>query len=270
MKRIKVNDVELACRDEGGSEGRGAPLVLLHAFPLDQRMWDEQIAAFASRLRVVTFDWRGFGESTLGDGASTMEVFADDVARLLDALAIERATICGLSMGGYAALAFYRKYAERVAALILADTRPGTDTEEGKRGRYEMAELARRSGASALVDKMIPKLLGPVTQQTKPQVVERVRTMIEGNNAEGIARALIGMAERADSTELLARIECPALVIVGSDDGITPPSEAEKMSQAISGARLVTIAGAGHLSNLEQPDEFNRAVAGFLLTDTLA
>jgi len=265
MKRIKINDVELACRDEGW----GVPVVLLHAFPLDQRMWDEQVAAFAARHRVVTFDWRGFGRSTLGETASTMEVFADDVAGLLDALEIERAVICGLSMGGYAAFAFYRKYAERVAALILADTRPGPDTDEGKRGRYEMAELARCSGASALVEKMIPKLLGATTQQTKPHIVERVRAMIESNNAEGIARALHGMAERADSTELLAQINCPTLVIVGSEDGLTSPSEAEKMSQGISGARLVTIAGAGHLSNLEQPDEFNRAVSDFLLTDTL-
>jgi pimeloyl-ACP methyl ester carboxylesterase len=260
MKRIKVHDVELACRDEGW----GAPLILLHAFPLTQRMWDEQVMEFAARQRVVTFDWRGFGLSTLGDGSSTMEVFADDLAGLMDALAIEQATVCGLSMGGYAAFAFYRKYAERVAALILADTRAGTDTEEGKRGRYEMAELARRSGPSALVEKMLPKLLGPTTQQTKPQIVERVQAMIDGNNAEGIARALFGMAERADSTELLPRISCPALVIVGSEDGITPLSEAEKMSQAIPNARLVKIESSGHLSNLEQPDEFNRAVAGFL------
>ena len=264
MKRIKVNDVELAYNDEGPREAAGVPLVLLHAFPLSHQMWDEQVAALAARHRVVTFDWRGFGESTLGDAGSGMEVFADDVAGLLDALAIKQAVIGGLSMGGYAAFAFYRKYAERVAALILADTRPDPDTEEGKRGRYEMAEIARSSGPSAIADKMIPKLLAPATQQTKLEIVERVRKIIEGNRSEGIARALIGLAERADSNDLLEKISCPTLIIVGSEDGITPVSEAEKMSRVIAGARLATIAGAGHLSNLERPDEFNRAVGDFL------
>jgi 3-oxoadipate enol-lactonase len=259
MKRIKVNDVELAYRDEGA----GAPLIFLHAFPLNQGMWDEQVAAFAAQYRVVTFDWRGFGQSTLG-AATSMDMFADDAAGLMDALGIEKAAVCGLSMGGYTSFAFYRKYAARVGALILADTRPGPDTEEGQHGRREMAELARSSGAAALVETMVPKLLGSSTRQTKPQIVERVRAMIEGNQAEGCARALLGMAERADSTPLLAQISCPTLIIVGNEDGLTPPSESEKMHQLIPGARLTVIQAAGHLANLEQPEEFNRAVASFL------
>jgi pimeloyl-ACP methyl ester carboxylesterase len=259
MKRIRVNGVELAYRDEG----KGEPLVFLHAFPLNQEMWDEQMAAFAPEYRVVSFDWRGFGESAVGDGTSTMEVLADDLAGLLDGLSIKRATICGLSMGGYSAFAFYRKYADRVASLILADTRAGTDTEEGRRGRYEMAELVRQSGPSALLEKMIPRLLGTTTQQTKPRVVDRVREMIEANRPEGIAAALIGMAERADSTELLGQISCPALVLAGSKDALTPPSEAQRMSEAMQ-AQLKVIQAAGHLSNLEQSAEFNRAMGGFL------
>lgn len=151
MKKIKVNDVELAYRDEGSGE----PIVFLHAFPLNQGMWDEQVAAIAPNHRIITLDWRGFGESGMSSTHSSMAVFADDLAGLLDLLGIEKATICGLSMGGYAAFAFYRKFAERVNALILCDTRAAADTDEGKRGRYEMAELARTKGASAIGEKMI-------------------------------------------------------------------------------------------------------------------
>jgi len=260
MKKVGVNDAELAYRDEGA----GPPIIFLHAFPLNQSMWDDQRPALASNYRVITFDWRGFGESSLGGGTSTMGVFADDLAGLMNELGIDRATICGLSMGGYAAFAFYRKYAARVAALVLANTRSNADTEDGRRRRYEMVEVARQSGLSALADKMIPKLLAPITSKTKPQIVRWVRSMIEGNQAEGIARALIGMAERPDSTALLLEINCPTLVLVGSEDGLAPPSEAEKMGRLIPDARLEAIQGAGHLSNLERVDDFNRALVDFL------
>ncbi len=193
-----------------------------------------------------------------------METLADDLAGLMDALAIERSVLCGLSMGGYTAFAFHRKYADRITALILADTKASADVEEGKRGRYEMAELALKSGAAAIADYMITKLLAPVTLKNKTQVVERVRAMIEGNLPEGIAAAQRGMAERADSVELLARISCPTLVIAGSDDSLTPPDEAERMCGQIPNAGFALINEAGHLSNLEQPEEFNRVVADFL------
>src|SRR5262249_22491663 len=153
------------------------------------------------------------------------------------------AVICGLSMGGYAAFAFYRKYASRVAALVLADTRASADTDEGKRARYETAELARRSGPTALVDTIIPKLLGETTLRRNPQIAERVRAMIESSSAEGIAQASLAMAARADSMDLLERIDCPALVIVGAEDKLTPPSEAEKIVQKLRNARLEIISG---------------------------
>jgi 3-oxoadipate enol-lactonase len=227
-------------------------------------MWDEQVATLSRTYRVITLDWRGFGASEVGETEVTMDVFADDLAALLDELQIERTTICGLSMGGYAAFAFYRKYAHRVKALILADTRAPADTEEGKTGRYEMAELARKAGAAALVEPMTPKLLGATSLQNKPALVERVQGMIRVAQAEGIVRALLGMAQRTDATDLLAQITCPTLIIVGSEDKLTPPSDAEKMSQRIPNAQLEIVATAGHLSNLEQSETFNRLVANFL------
>jgi 3-oxoadipate enol-lactonase len=250
----------IAYRDEGA----GRPIVFLHAFPLNQTMWDEQVAAFASTHRVITFDWRGFGESQLGNGVSTMEDFADDLAGLINRLSIEKAIICGLSMGGYAAFAFHRKYAEKISALILADTRATPDGEEGKRGRYEMAELARTKGAPALIDKMLPRLLGETTRRTKPAVVERVKAMIESGQPEGIARALLAMAARPDSTGMLPQIGCPALIIVGNEDKLTPPSESEKIGQAIPDSTLAIIEDAGHLPNMEQSESFNSVISRFL------
>ncbi len=260
MKRVTVNGIELAYRDEGA----GDPIVFLHAFPLNQTMWDEQVERLCANYRVVTFDWRGFGESALGEGRTMLGQFADDLAGLLNELGIDRATVCGLSMGGYAAFPFYKKYSDRVSALILSDTRATADTEEGKKARYEMAELARQSGSSALVEVMIPRLLGVTTLQSNPRIAERVKKMIESNKAEGIAQALIRMAKRDDSTDLLTQINCPTLIIVGSEDKLTPPSEAEKMSEAISNAKLEVIQNAGHLPNIERPDDFNYAVTKFL------
>lgn len=260
MNKIKINDMEIAYRDEG----QGQPVVFLHAFPLNQSMWDEQVAAFSETHRTITLDWPGFGDSGLSSADSTMPNFADVVAGLLDQLGIGAATICGLSMGGYAALAFFRKYPARVASLILCDTRAVTDTEEGKRGRFETAELVRNKGASAIVELMIPKLLGDTTRNTQPHIAERVRTMIEAANPEGIAKALIGMAGRDDSTGLLAGINCPTLVVVGEEDTLTPPSESEKMNAAIPGSQLAVIPNAGHLANLEATAEFNRIVGEFL------
>jgi len=260
MNKIKIHDAELAYRDEG----QGQPLVFLHAFPLNQYMWDEQVVEFSQTHRVVTMDWRGFGDSALGSSDSSMSNFADDLAGLLDQLGIAAATICGLSMGGYAAFAFCRKYPASVKALILCDTRATTDTEEGKRARFETAELARNRGASAIVELMIPKLLGETTLKTQPHIAERVRQMIEAANPEGIAKALMGMAGREDSTDLLATLSCPTLVVVGEEDTLTPPSEAEKMNAAIRGSQLAVIPKAGHLANIESATEFNQVVEEFL------
>ena len=260
MKKLKLNDIELAYRDEGS----GQPIIFLHAFPLNQTMWDDQVAAFSSTHRVITFDWRGFGASDVGKSGSNLTVFADDVAELLNHLEIECATICGLSMGGYAAFAFYRKHADRIKALILCDTRATADTEEGKKARFEMVDVARQQGTSAIMEKMVPKLLGETTLQTRPQIIEKVKQMIQAAQPEGIAQALIGMANRPDSTELLPEITCPTLIVVGNEDKLTPPSDAQTMNTAIGLSQLRVVNNAGHLPNLEDPLAFNRAVSDFL------
>lgn len=256
---IRVNGITLAYDDRGA----GLPIVFLHAFPLNRTMWASQIDALASQFRVVTIDLRGHGESDAPLWRYTLNQAADDVSGLLDQLAIRQAVFVGLSMGGYILFAFYRRYADRATGLVLADTRAQADTPEGKEGRFQMAQTAYKNGPSAVADIMIPKLLSPAAIRTRPELVQRVRMMIEGNQVSGIAGDLMAMAERPDSIPLLKQIDCPAQIIVGELDQATPPSDAELMADQIPGARLAVIPGAAHLANLEQPDAFNQIVRDF-------
>lgn len=254
-----VNGISLAYHDQG----KGLPVVFLHAFPLNRTMWAQQEAAFSSQYRVITIDLRGHGESDAPLWHYSLDQAADDVRALMDHLAIKLALLVGLSMGGYILFAFYRKYAERVKGLVLADTRAQADTPEGKEGRFQMAQTAYKQGPGAIADIMLPKLLSPATIQTRPEIVQKVRTMIKGNQISGIAGDLMAMAERPDSVTLLRQIACPTQIIVGELDLATPPSDAELMAARIPGARLAVIPDASHLSNLEQPDRFNRIVRSF-------
>jgi len=255
-----INGINLAYTDQG----RGTPVVLLHAFPQSRAMWAPQVNALSKTHRVIAPDFRGFGDSDAPEGAYTLDRFADDVAELLDHLAIPRAVLVGLSMGGYTLFAFYRKHTARVNGLVLADTRAQADTVEGRAGRFAMAQTAKSKGAGAIADLMLPKLLSPVAQQTKPDLVRQVRSAIERTTVSGIVGALMAMAERPDSVPLLAQIACPVLVLTGELDGPTPPADGNFMAERIPGARLEIIPQAGHLSNLEQPEAFNAAVRTFL------
>ena len=260
--KILVNNINLGYDDHG----MGLPILFLHAFPLNRSMWQGELITLLQdeRYRLIALDWRGFGESEINGTISTMELFADDVAGLMDTLGIQQAVLCGLSMGGYAAFAFLRKYPERVYGLILADTRPGADTPEAQANRENVARIAETQGTRAIADLQVPRLLSEFTRQHHPEVEIRVRQMIEAATVQGIAAASRGMRQRADSTDLLARISCPTLVIVGELDALTPPGVAQEYAAQIPGAQLTMITNAAHLSNLEQPEAFLQAVEGFL------
>ncbi|HVF49255.1 MAG TPA: alpha/beta fold hydrolase [Pyrinomonadaceae bacterium] len=265
MSVASVRGIELAYTDVGTGL---PPVVLLHGYPFNRSMWDGQVRELSGRWRVIAPDLRGHGESGAGDGAAvtTMEELAEDVAALLDALRLERVVLGGLSMGGYVALAFYRRFRERVRALVLADTRATPDTEEARRGREESAQKILSAGMKPVADAMLPKLLAPATLENNAEVAARVRGMMERTKPEGAVAALRGMAARRDQTELLAEIDVPTLVIVGSLDTLTPPRDAESLRARVRGSRLVVIEGAAHVSNVERPAEFNRALAEFLET----
>ncbi len=259
--RVNLDGRVLAYDDTGTDD---PPVVLLHGFPFNRRIWDRQAEAISPRFRVIRPDLRGHGDSPPGPGPSRMEDLAGEVVRLLDHLGVGPAVIGGLSMGGYVALAFYRLFPARARALVLADTRAGADTPEGRNARHEMVALVREEGAHAVADKLLPKMLSP---RASAALKDALRTLMASTSVEGVAGALLGMAERADSTDLLPRIECPTLIVVGAEDAITPPAESEAMAKRISRSRLVVIESAGHVSSLEQPEAFNRALEEFLLAE---
>lgn len=256
----RVRGIELAYTDAGS----GPVVVFLHGFPFDRSMWRGQVERLSASFRVIAPDLRGHGETTVTGGPSTMEEMAEDVVALLDELNVPRAVVCGLSMGGYVALALYRAHPSRVRALVLADTRAKADTEDARRTREENARRVLAEGMEPIVDSMLPKLLSERTRDGESETVARVREMMLGVNPEGAATALRGMALRSDQTDLLSKMDVPVLVLVGSEDVVTPPSEAEAMQALIEGSRLQVIEGAGHVSNVERPDEFDRTLAEFL------
>jgi len=244
-------------------------VVLLHAFPLNATLWQPQVAAAPDGWRLVARDLPGFGTST-APAAVSMDGMARSVLRLLDAVGIQQAVIGGVSMGGYLTLALYRLAPERFSGMILADTRATADTEAQVEGRRTMQALVREKGPSAIADEMLPKLLGKTTQRERPELLDQVRTMIEGNTAAAISGALEAMVGRPDSTDLLPSISVPTLVVCGEEDVLTPPPDSKALHEGIPGSRLVMIPGAGHLSNLEAPEPFTGALSGFLESVTTA
>ena len=261
MNKVKLENIDIAYDDVGS----GPSVLLVHGYPFNRSLWTEQVAVLKDQYRVITPDLRGFGDSEYSDdGSSSMNRMAQDLALLMDALNIPNAVIGGLSMGGYVVLAFYRQFANRVRGLILADTRPQADTEEGKQTRFKQVEQIRADGMGGIADAMLPKLLTPETVSKRPEVVKRIREMMIRTKPEGAAAALLGMATRADQTSLLAEIQVPSLILVGRGDPITPVADSETMHEKIRGSRLVVIEDAAHVSNIEQAEVFNRELKSFL------
>lgn len=245
--------------------GSGIPLVLLHGHPFNRSMWQDQRETLQSICRVITPDLRGYGETTAVPGKTTMEEFAGDLAAFLDALAIDRIILGGLSMGGQIVFEFYRQFPQRVHALVLADTQPQVDTEEVRAIRYATAGRILEQGMQDVAEEVLPKLLAKETIASHPDVASRVRDMIIQTQPEGAAAALRGRAERRDYTPLLREIAVPTLILVGSEDEFTPIQDAELMHRGIAGSRLVILEGVGHIPNMERPGEFNAALRQFLL-----
>lgn len=237
--------------------GQGTPLVLLHAFPLAGEMWRSQLDALSDEFRVIVPD--------LLDGSFSIDDMAYAVMALLENLNLREPIILGgLSMGGYTSLSFARHFPQRLRALILCDTRAEADTEEAKANRDKMIALAEKEGSAAVVEQMIPKLLGETTKSTKATIVEEVRGIGLRQSPAAIASALRALRDRRDSLDVLPQIKVPTLVVVGEEDSITPLSAAQTLAQGIANAKLEIIAQAGHLSNIEQPDAFNGAVRNFI------
>jgi 3-oxoadipate enol-lactonase len=257
-----INGIEIYYEDSGKSTA--LPIVLIHAFPLNHEMWEPQIKRLQSQFRVITYDVRGHGKSAIGDGQYMLEFFVDDLIGLLDFLRMNKVILCGLSMGGYIALRTVERDPERVSALVLADTQSRQDSNESRLKRAAAINSLKMKGLKPYADDFVKGAFAPENFNGKPDAVEKVRQIIQSNMTLGIAGALLALATRTDTTESLSKIKIPTLIFVGDNDTITPISLSKEMHDRITSSEMHIIEHAGHMSNLENPDQFNEYVLNFL------
>jgi pimeloyl-ACP methyl ester carboxylesterase len=260
MTNVNAGGVRLNVVDEGS----GTPILFVHGFPLSHDMWRGQLQ-LSAKYRLIVPDLRGFGDSEVVPGKATMPQMADDCAALLDAMHVrDKIVLCGLSMGGYVGMQFVKRHGERLRGLVLCDTRAAADSPEARETRLKMADHVRRHGTAAVAEAMVPKLFGQATFADKPEIVAELRNTIENSHPDAIAAAQLGMAEREDVRAMLPSIAVPTLVVVGREDAISPIDEMRAMAEAVPGAKFHIVEGAGHMSPLEMPDEFNRVLSEFV------
>lgn len=256
-----INGIKLDYQVDGTS---GKPwVVLVHGFPFARATWSAQVEALAKDFQVLTYDLRGMGHSELGPAPQPLEAYVDDLFALMDHVGIAKAAVGGLSMGGYIVLRAVQRSAERFWAVALCDTKSEPDSDEGKLGRAAGIKGLHGNGVEAFVQAMLPKLL---LRPNEPAGQALLALMLKGQ-AAGLANALIAMQGRTDTTPGLKGWKLPTLVLVGSGDAITPSKGAEIMAAHIVSAKLQILANAGHVSNLEAPEEFTAALKGFLLRE---
>lgn len=247
--------------------GDGRPLVLLHAFPLARQMWKFQYDGLTTSLRLLTPDLPGFGESPPSDEQPDLGVMADGVIALVDDLGLRDVVLGGLSMGGYVVMEVLRRRPGLAAAVILADTKADADLEPARDNRERIAGVLEDGGSpQVLIEEILPKLLGDTTHRERPETVALVREMIELTDPQGAAWAQRAMARRPASWDILGDIDVPALVVVGEEDTLSPPTDAKQMVAALPRADLVVIPAAGHLPAVETADAFNDAICNFAMT----
>lgn len=248
---------------DGGDPRSSHVVVLVHAFPVGMRMWEPV---------TIPAGWRAVAPALPGfDGAdpppadsTSLDDYARAILAFMDDLSIDNAVLGGVSMGGYVAFSLWRLAPLRWRGLVLADTRAGADSEQGRAGRQKMLELVTGHGSRSVAEEMAPKLLGETTRARQPQLIDHVKRLVERQTAAGIAAAIVRLRDRPDSTPLLGQIAVPTLVVVGEEDTVTPPSDSEQMRAQLEDAELVRIPEAGHLSCIERPAAFNTALGGFL------
>lgn len=261
MKTV-VNGNEIHYVDVGDADA--LPIVLIHGFPFSHEIWDPQITFLKKRFRVIAYDLRGHGKSGVGDGQYTLEFFVDDLVGLLDYLRIGKAALCGLSMGGYIALRFAERNPERLMALVLADTQAKADSDEAKLRRAAAIKSVKTTGVNVYAESFVKSVFTPQTFTSNNDIVEKIKQIIRTNSSLGICGALLALLSRTDTTEALPRIKVPTLILVGEHDVLTPPSASQEMHTRIPNSEIHLIPNAAHMSNLENPKEFDKHLLGFL------
>ena len=260
MKKIFSDDAEIFY-DVSGS---GPVVILLHPFPVHHEFWVPALSHLASRYRLLMPDLRGHGESSLGQGPATMEKHALDLARVMDAEGIGQAPLVGVSIGGYIAFEFWRRFRERLTGLVLANTKASRDTPEARSVRLEAARDVLERGTEVFFESMLTKVLGETTRRSRPDLVDGALRMMGKMSAEDVAGVQRGMAERADSTATLQTISVPVMIVTGDEDLLTGVPEAELMKTHLPGSQMRIVAKAGHYSPWEQPEGVGRLLRNFL------
>jgi 3-oxoadipate enol-lactonase len=261
MKAV-VNGVEIYCIDIGAP--RALPIVLIHGFPFSHEMWRPQIEFLENKFRVIAYDIRGHGNSGIGDGQYMIELFVDDLVGLLNHLKLEKAILCGLSMGGYIALRAVERNPERVKALILADTQSKPDSNETKLKQSASIGSIKTLGVKPYAESFVKAVFATDSLTKKTATVEKIKQIIQMNSSLGICGALLALASRTDTTEALPGIKVPTLILAGEHDALTPPSASQEMHNKVPKSEIHLISNAAHMSNLENPDEFNKHILNFL------
>lgn len=244
--------------------GRGPDLVLLHPFPAHHGIWMPVAEQLATRYRLIVPDLRGHGQSGVGEGPATMEKHAADVARVCDDAGVSKAVFAGESIGGYILFEFWRRFRERISALVLCNTRASGDSEEARANRLRSAEDVEKRGIEPFLESMVPKLLGETTRTNRPDVAAAALGMMMQMTPAGIAAVQRGMAARPDSTTTLPAIVVPVLIVAGDEDTLIPAAESEFMHQRIPGSEMKVMPRAGHYAVFEQPADASRLLRQFL------
>jgi 3-oxoadipate enol-lactonase len=260
MPRIRSNDAEIFY----AVSGAGPPVVLLHPFPLNHEFWLPVSQFLSSRYRLIMPDLRGHGESGLGDGPATIQKHASDVAHVMTDAAVERAPIVGVSIGGYVIFELWRRFRERISALVLCNTKAPADAPEARTSRLQSANDVLQLGTEPFFEGMAQKCLAETTRHSRPDLVEGALRMMRKMSAKDVAGVQRGMAERPDSTSTLKTINVPTLIITGAEDKMTGLPEAELMKQSIPNSEMKVVAKAGHYSPWEQSEQVGRLLRQFL------
>jgi pimeloyl-ACP methyl ester carboxylesterase len=258
--QIRSDDIQLFYEIRGS----GFPVVLLHPFPVHHKFWSPVAEKLGTRYQLLLPDLRAHGRSEIGRGTASMGKHADDLFRLLEAQQVARAAFVGVSIGGYILFEFWRRYRERVAALVFSNTRAEPDSEQGRTNRLKSIEDSRQRGTAPFLDVQIQNLIGDSTRRNRPDLVAQARAMMNTLTADGLAAIQRGMAERPDSVPTLPSINVPTMVIAGGEDTLTPVESGQLMQARIRGVKLTVIPDVGHYAALENPQEYSRVVFQFL------
>ncbi len=262
-KTITVNGIRLSYTDSGVN---AQPVVFIHGFPFNKSSWLPQIGGLGKTYRSLAIDLRGYGDSEAGTDNFSIDLFASDLLQFVEALKLDSPVLCGLSMGGYIAMNAVNRSPEKFKALVLADTQCIADSEEGKEKRFKTIEKIESEGLQTFADGFVQNVFNKNSLEAKKQAVDDVRKMITGTKKETVTKTLKALAERKETCTGIKKLKLPALIICGKDDNVTPLSQSELLNNSIVGSKLQIIENAGHLSNLEQPEEFNKVLTDFLGT----